>query len=492
MRRNLIALAALAGLVLPGAPSAGAGPLAMPNVPVVASDNIEVLATIPDVTAISTAFDPDNPLMYVSTLNAINVYDIANPALPVLKGSLPMPHWENEAMAMGVRPDGTRFVLVGIDIYSVTPTTPTDPAYAGAGEQVIVVDVTDPMLPEIRGRVGTSSSTHTVQCVDEECNHAYTSGAYDSGRYHVINLTNLDAPKQIAQLQNTAGEGHQWDQAGNDVLWSTGSDGAAAYDVSDPLAPKLLASTNAQGRQSPYNDFIMHNSFQPNIDKLTHEIVQNEDGSESVTTGDPELDRGNVLLVTEEDYLDPTCGGGEGTFSTWHIPYLDAAQTNVDNPDKRRDRGKMTPLDNWNTELLGTGKDTIAGALCSAHYFTYHDAGFIAQAWYQQGTRILDVRDPSDIKQVGYFYTGASETWHAYWAPERDATGMATGRDSNIVYTNDVHGIDVLRVTLPATDPADTEDLKAPILKAWLNPNKLKASKPSAAFGYLCRIAGTL
>jgi hypothetical protein len=103
------------------------------------------------------------------------------------------------------------------------------------------------------------------------------------------------------------------------------------------------------------------------------------------------------------------------------------------------------------------------------------------------------VRDPRDIKQVGYFYAGASETWHAYWVPERDAEGKATGRDTNIVYTNDVaRGIDVLRVTLPTSDPEDTEDLKAPILKGWLNPNKLKASKPSAAFGYLCRIAGTL
>jgi hypothetical protein len=199
------------------------------------------------------------------------------------------------------------------------------------------------------------------------------------------------------------------------------------------------------------------------------------------------------LLVTEEDYVDPTCEGGEGTFSTWHIPYLDAEQSAKDNPDARRDLGKMTPLDNWNSELMDTGEDTIAGALCSAHYFTYHDAGFIAQGWYQQGTRILDVRDPADIKQVGYFYAGASETWHSYWVPERDAEGNVTGKDTNIVYTNDgVRGIDVLRVTLPTTDPEETEDLKAPILKAWLNPRTLKASKPSAKFGYLCRIAGTL
>ncbi len=185
------------------------------------------------------------------------------------------------------------------------------------------------------------------------------------------------------------------------------------------------------------------------------------------------------------------CGGdaGEGTFSTWHIPYLDAAQYKLDNPTYTPGRGKITPLDNWNTEILDSGQKTVAGALCSAHYFTYHDAGIVAQGWYQQGTRILDVRNPRNIKQVGYFFTGATETWHAYWVPERDAKGRVTGRDTNIVYTNDVaRGIDVLKVDLPKKKPGNTDPIEAPILPQWLNETASLVSTPSKKFGYICRV----
>jgi len=40
--------------------------------------------------------------------------------------------------------------------------------------------------------------------------------------------------------------------------------------------------------------------------------------------------------------------------------------------------------------------------VCSAHYFDERD-GIVAQGWYQQGTRFLDVSDPTDIRQIGYF-----------------------------------------------------------------------------------------
>jgi hypothetical protein len=150
----------------------------------------------------------------------------------------------------------------------------------------------------------------------------------------------------------------------------------------------------------------------------------------------------------------------------------------------------MTPLDNWNTEILNTGQPTVAGAFCSAHYFTFHDSGFIAQGWYQQGTRILDVRNPKNIKQVGYYFTGDTETWHAYWVPARDSKGRATGKDTNIIYTNDVsRGIDILKVTLPGSKPKDTKPIEAPILPQWLGATApATASTPSKKFGYLCRM----
>jgi hypothetical protein len=187
------------------------------------------------------------------------------------------------------------------------------------------------------------------------------------------------------------------------------------------------------------------------------------------------VDSGNVLLVTQEDYLDPRCGSGEGSFSTWYIPYTDADLLRADNPEafantnalakRSQGKGKVEPLDSWNTELLDTGRDSLAGAVCSAHYFDYHQAGFVAQGWYQQGLRILDVRNPADIKQVGYYFTGAMETFAANWVPEYDASGHQTGRKSTMLYTQDPsRGLEFFTFSLPETAPEGTEPLRTPVL----------------------------
>ncbi len=489
MRRALLTLSVLSLSTITLMPTGVAQGV---PVPVLASDNVELLLTLPDVGAISTAFDPTRPYMYVNTLSGVSVYDISEPETPILAGHLPMPHFENEAMAVGQRVNGTTFVLIGLDVYAATPTDVGDPA-TESGQHLIVVDVTNPLTPTIRGRVDTGSSTHTVQCVTLECNYAYTSGAYQPTRFDVIDLTNLDDPKQVKAINPIVGKSygvHQWDHDNNGVMWGSAGGGAIAFDVTDPVNPLPLASTNAKGQQDPYNNFIMHNSYHPHADKF---VQVRDEATGRLVSGSKETASvidGNVLLVTEEDYLDPTCEA-EGTFSTWYIPYLDNEQYESDNPLHKSNMGRMEPLDNWNSEILDTGEKTVAGALCSAHYFTYHDAGFIAQGWYQQGTRILDVRNPRDIKQVGYYFTGDTETWHAYWVPERDAQGKVTGKDTNIVYTNDVaRGMDVLRVTLPTTPPGETDPIRAPILPQWLT-GTFSSSAPSSKFGYLCRQIGT-
>ena len=46
--------------------------------------------------------------------------------------------------------------------------------------------------------------------------------------------------------------------------------------------------------------------------------------------------------------------------------------------------------------------DPSRTTLCSAHYFDER-GGLVAQGWYEGGTRFLDVTNPADIKQVGYW-----------------------------------------------------------------------------------------
>ena len=61
--------------------------------------------------------------------------------------------------------------------------------------------------------------------------------------------------------------------------------------------------------------------------------------------------------------------------------------------------------------------------------------GIVAQGWYQQGTRFLDVSDPTDIRQIGYFVAPGALTWAAHFAPTDPA-----GRDGE-----DRHGADAAR-----------------------------------------------
>lgn len=62
----------------------------------------------------------------------------------------------------------------------------------------------------------------------------------------------------------------------------------------------------------------------------------------------------------------------------------------------------------------------------------------IAQGWYDQGVRFLDVSDPTAIKQVGH-YVNQGEFWAAYFAPSDPS--------HQVVYGLDVAGgIDVLKI----------------------------------------------
>jgi hypothetical protein len=462
------------------------------------SPNVTPVGLVPNATVISTAFATDAPIMYTSTLTGIRTFDISDPTLPQPLGVLPMSFFQNENVKLGERADGTKFLLVGFDTYGVTPTY--DPTNVGTYDEIVVVDVTDPTDPHIRSRVDVGTDTHTVGCANVECTHAFSSGR--AGTFDVVDLSDLDAPVVLEQVTDqpmqangafSTGIGHDWDVDADQVAWWVGTGGIVGYDVSDPASPVVLNSSDVHGRDPEWNNFVSHNSLRPNADRFTgpryrpgksepNGHAKGHDRLGTPDSGDPHVDEGNVLLVTEEDYIDVTCAS-EGSFQTWHVPDLDPTI----NPDGIQDGGTITPLDQWNTELLGTGVPTPAGAFCSAHYFDYHQDGYVAQGWYQQGLRILDVNDPHEIRQVGYWVTGVQETWGARWVPEYDEDGRQTGRKTDLVYTNDpTRGMEILRVDLPAERGA-APTVTAPVLTSWLaTATDLTARAEASPFGGVC------
>ncbi len=469
-RRTGVALAALALGLSPTAPAAAheasthdretkrAQYLAGVSVPVATSPNVRLVTSVPETDAIAGVFAKSAPYFYVSSLDSISVLDVSDPLKPRLTGTLANIVFENEAMNYGEQKvDGQvqRFVLVGADFVEYSPT---DPDHVGRSNEVMVVDVTDPANPRIRSRVKTTTNTHTVSCINEtDCRYAYTSGS--RGVFSVVDLTDLDAPRELKVLQSpaakpndvfTRGAGHKWNFDDAGYGFHTGSGGTAIFDVNDPANPVPVEGTNEFGTDntSPetettgWNNFIHHNSYRPNAAKF-------------VAGAAPSVANGNVAFVTEEDYFNDgeelACDQA-GTFQSWHIPTLDGAAYRAANPTLEPDKGHMAPLDKINPVMLGDGLSAPVGGFCSAHWFDYHQSGIVAIGFYQQGLRFIDTRNPADLQAYGHFTTGVSEVWDAYWVPERNAKGVATGRKTNIVYSVDfVRGIDVLTVDLPGT-----------------------------------------
>jgi hypothetical protein len=78
----------------------------------------------------------------------------------------------------------------------------------------------------------------------------------------------------------------------------------------------------------------------------------------------------------------------------------------------RFEAGRRAELANGNV-LLVTEKD-YEQTDCSVHWFDYHQSGIVAGAYYNGGVRLIDARDPRDLKSFGFAFGAASETWDSY------------------------------------------------------------------------------
>jgi hypothetical protein len=133
--------------------------------------------------------------------------------------------------------------------------------------------------------------------------------------------------------------------------------------------------------------------------------------------------------------------------------------------------------------------------MCSAHYFDLKK-NLVAQGWYEQGVRFLDVSDPKKIRQVGYFIPPSAMTWAAYFPPTDPTLQTAYVFDAT-------HGIDVLNIARPAKGalsaphaPCKTTTCqkknapkarRAPILDEWMSGSP-SVGTPNGDFGYACRL----
>jgi hypothetical protein len=404
------------------------------------SPNVELVATVPG-TFIGMR-KVGNRLIATGS-DGLSVFDIMNPNLPKLMGRLPIAHFENEDVSAD-----SRVAVISNDRES-----------GSKGGLLYVVDLTGP-VPTLASTLDLNIDTgergpgHIANCVAPGANPCTTLWLTGGHRIWVVDLRDAGAPKLVGAFDSPASMGstgfgtpgkirtgatHDAERDSTGTIWVTGSGGAFGYRLTaQPLTPTLLTGTGKQGVDPKVNDFVLHNSKRLNS---------------------------STLLVTEEDYIDtseaqPGSCHGQGKFQTWDI-----SGSTTTKP--------LRLLDQWQSEVTGTpflsGNKAPVTANCSSHWFSVQGS-IVAVGWYEQGTRLLDVSNPRDIKQVGY------------WLPPNAVTWAATWITPDVVYTADVgRGIDVLRVK-DAARPA-----VAPIRASWLGAApRAELMRQSTTWKWVC------
>lgn len=445
-RVRTVLLAAALCLPLSGSPSHAAAPPAGDI-----SRGVTFLANIPELrTAISLNFIGST--MFASTVTGLFSYDVSDPAHPQRLGALPQYIWENEDVDV----DAKRHLL----FLSRDPrgfTSPATTAFPYGAVQVI--DVSDPRLMK-QLSMTLLPSGHTTSCVDS-CRYTWTAGPgraatdpSDWGGRPVWALDMRDpahpvkCPNPIDADENDGRTDYTHDVQVDDrgIAWISGSGAVRGYWVTgrhkNAQTGRMQTATGCSpvpygGGGTNLGDLatrggVMHNSLRPKYLK-------------------------DVVIATEEVTGTSDCS------AAGHLAAYDISNT-------YGGAGfRSTPAKRFRMKLLGTWtpEKAVGASKCdSAHYFTDRGNGLLAAAFYSQGTRFLDVRDPKHIRQVGFYRPSDANTWASYWRP------------GGYVFVADfTRGVDILKTgTLANT-------VTAPASKRTTMPNA-----KSATFGWVCQV----
>lgn len=412
------------------------------------SDNVEYLGTIPlDAPGVGgevVDHEDGRTYFYATGLKGLSIYDVADPAAPVLVGSLLLPHSQNEDVK--VSDDGTRTVISADGAFLL----PVMPFSTG----IHVVDTSDPTAPQLAA--SHPDSNHTAVCADPACDWIYgstTGGIYDATRADegVIERTernwNVDAEGQ------TVGGRHALNRDEAGIVISDSNPRLVldprphVHDGEEfgPHRPRLLA----QGlRDDDLDPRLQHNNVRPNATEweprrrhrggakagqpLPPDAYDEPDGAGVLAPGS--LRDGELLIANSESNLNPTCDMAGG-ISTWDMRDFDAGRSPVQLEIFRPANGTFVD-----------GDPAVNALGCSGHWFTVQD-DLITASWYEHGVRFIEVGlDTGSLEEVGFFQPVATQAGAAYWI------------DDEHVYSVDyARGIDILRFDRDAPRPSDDE-----------------------------------
>jgi hypothetical protein len=323
-----------------------------------------------------------------------------------------------------------------------------------------VISYKNPRHLQQIGKFNEVPAGHTTSCVDG-CKYVWTggparrddlaylgpfeAGARGDGRpIWVTDLRNPAKPKtfpnpiDLKRNDGATDYSHDVNVDAHGFAWVSGRGGLLGYATSGrwrdprtdrvrrahPWDPVLVAGGGLPGGEGgvaqPQTDFI-HNANRPTDGKIRASGVR----------------KGNVALMTEEDFTEPCDQGGRIVAAdiTSSLGGEGAANSTPDKPFR------MTALDSFHPLRNPPDGDTADITECSAHYFEVSGSS-VAAAWYGQGLRVIDASNARNLRQVGYYYVQGTDA-------ETNPSSLSwdTAWRGNLVYLFDMdRGIEILRL----------------------------------------------
>ena len=344
-----------------------------PSAAGLSSDNISYVKTVPFDAGAASGARLYGDHLYVAGTKALTIYDVSDPLNPALQSHTPFaPKFPNEDVDTNGR------ILLMSD--------------EQVGGQFQVWDVEDKTAPKPLVTVDDIRD-HTFTCV-LDCRWAY--GALG----HIFDLKDPAHPELVG-------------------MWQAPTPGFA-FDTTETVPGMVLTASRTMylldGRKDPAHPKQVAAGGTPDH-RLIHSVRW------------PRRGKDDFILVQGETPASVRCDEDTGAFMTW-----DASDWKKTHSFEMVD--EFRPVNG--TYVDGS---PAAGALgCTTMWFdehpTFRNGGLVASAFFEHGTRILEVSRKGKISELGYFMPFGGSTIASYWITD------------DIVYAIDqTRGIDILEVS---------------------------------------------
>lgn len=329
--------------------------------------------------------------LYVSTFRSFSIYDVSDPALPVLRSHVPL----------------------GVQLINEGPVTNGEILLLNddPNRTLHVWDVTNKSLPVKLSQITVPTPAHIWTCVND-CAYAYGAGG------GVVDLRDPASPRfvrdwrQIAPIRVRHGMGQ-----GAPGTVFTGSLPQYVLGVEDPEAPEVLAQ----------------------IEPPTTFFTGNLGSGESLVSyvDWPREGRDRVALATLETPFSGACNENSGGLVAYDTAGWEERRT-----FRVADVFRITE-----TGIPSQGLVPENAVGCSALGLDAHPAfskgGVVAVGWAENGVRLFGVDKKGRIEEAGGFMTDGTEAFMPIWA------------DAETLYVIDTaRGIDVFHVDTGDLAPA--------------------------------------